>query len=275
MTTQKVLNLGAVVLEQKLQSRVEISEDKVAEYAEAMEHGSEFPAVTVHFNGVNYYLSDGFHRYLATKRLGKAGIICDIIHGTFRDAVLYSTGVNSKHGLPRTIADKRKAVVTLLEDFEWSQWSNAEIARQCDVSGPFVKKVREEIEGVQDTIKYKSSTGKVVERKATTNKKEKPPEKVEQEQPAEPQYEDPRQELIETLTKENHELQDRLAVAAMEGTDEERNLAQQTIADLREQVRILEIELVAVKKSRDTFQNENNQMRKQITMLQKKLKAAE
>lgn len=45
----------------------------------------------------------------------------------------------------RTDEDKRKAVKTLLEDQEWSQWSDSEIARQAGVSAPFVKKIREEM----------------------------------------------------------------------------------------------------------------------------------
>jgi hypothetical protein len=45
--------------------------------------------------------------------------------------------------LRRTNADKRKAVKTLLEDEEWSKWSDREIARQCEVSHPFVSKMKE------------------------------------------------------------------------------------------------------------------------------------
>lgn len=64
---------------------------------------------------------------------------------TKRDAVLYSVGANSTHGLPRTNIDKRKAVMTLLEDGEWSQWSNREIARQCAVDEGTVRKYRNEL----------------------------------------------------------------------------------------------------------------------------------
>ena len=46
------------------------------------------------------------------------------------------------------------------------------------------------------------------------------------------------------------------------------------IAEQKERIRVLEIELVAVKASRDAFQAEANQMRKQIAMLNRKLKEA-
>ena len=41
-----------------------------------------------------------------------------------------------------TSADKRKAVLTLLEDDEWGQWSDREIARRCKVHHSFVSRVR-------------------------------------------------------------------------------------------------------------------------------------
>jgi len=35
--------------------------------------------------------------------------------------MLFTISVNADHGLPRSNADKRKAVMTLLQDPEWSQ----------------------------------------------------------------------------------------------------------------------------------------------------------
>ncbi len=42
----------------------------------------------------------------------------------------------------RSNLDKRKAVTTLIEDSEWSRWSDSEVARRCGVSQPFVGQVR-------------------------------------------------------------------------------------------------------------------------------------
>ncbi len=269
----KLMNLAALVLDEKLQSRIEINQDAVDDYAHAMENGDKFPSMTVFFDGVHYYLADGYHRYHAAKKAGKVGYECEIINGTFREAQLYATGVNAKHGMRRSHADKRKAVMTLLEDFEWSQWSNSEIARRAGVSVTFVINLRQSGEKPQ-SVKYTTPTGKVAERKAKTEKKEPEPELKGPEVKPEPTF-DPRDELIETLTKENTNLSDRLAVAAVSGTEDEKKMAEQTIAELREKVRILEIELVAVKSSRDTYQSENAQLKKQVQMLNKKLKSYE
>jgi len=47
--------------------------------------------------------------------------------------------------LPRSNADKRKAVLTLLEDEEWGKWSAREIARRCCVSHNFVAELKHSI----------------------------------------------------------------------------------------------------------------------------------
>lgn len=277
---KKTMNVGALVLDKRLQSRVEISEATVSEYAEAMLAGDIFPPVTVFFDSVHYYLSDGFHRYHATRRAEKVSIDCEIIPGTFRDAQLYSFGVNAKHGLRRSNDDRRQAVRWMLEDFEWSQWSNVEIARRCNVSPSLVSKMREEMGVKRDKVKYTAPDGEVREKKTAPGRpaKEKAPELKEPEQPQpEPKAEefDPRDELIEQLTKENDELTMNLALAHMGGTEEQQNEAREIMNTLREEIRVLNIELVAVKQSRDTFQSENAQLKKQVSMLQRKLKQFE
>jgi hypothetical protein len=78
--------------------------------------------------------------------------------------------------------------------------------------------------------------------------------------------------MVEELIKENQRLSDQLAIKAMTGTEEEKNLAHETIESLREELRVAKLELVAVKQSRDTYQSENAQLKKQVAMLQKQLK---
>ena len=143
------------------------------------------------------------------------------------------------------------------------------IAAQCGVSNTFVASLRKGGD-TRDKVKYVTPTGKVME-KAKIKKKEKEP--VLKEAPP-PPPEDQTKEAIDMLVAENEQLKDRLAVGAMEGSPEERAMAEQTITELREEVRILKIELTAVKSSRDTFQAENQQLKAQIKMLNSKLKKA-
>ncbi|MDJ0615601.1 MAG: ParB N-terminal domain-containing protein [Calothrix sp. MO_192.B10] len=107
-----------------------------------MSNGVVFPPVIVFYDGTNYWLADGFHRVAAAVFCGWTAIAAIVKQGTCRDAVLFSCGVNATHGLRRTNEDKRRAVLRLLEDDEWSQWSDREIARRSGVGNKFVGDVR-------------------------------------------------------------------------------------------------------------------------------------
>jgi hypothetical protein len=124
------------------QPRAAIDTQLVEQYAGDMVDGAVFPPLVVYFDGVSHWLADGFHRYFAAKGCGLAEVECDVREGTVRDAILYSVSANAAHGLRRTNEDKRRAVLTLLNDPTWVQWSDREIARQCAVSHEFVRRVR-------------------------------------------------------------------------------------------------------------------------------------
>jgi hypothetical protein len=270
----KVLNIGAIVMDERLQSRVEISEEVVAEYADAIAAGAEFPPVLIFFDSINYYLTDGYHRLLAHKRAEKVSILCEVRPGSITDAIFHSTGVNTRHGMRRTYADKRKAVMTLLDDFEWERMSNTEIAKHCHVSPSFVSDLRKSAgKDTGDTVKYKTSTGKVMEKKKAPGRAPKEPElKGPEITPPPPVQDDQNQEAIDMLLAENEELKARVAVVAMEGTPEEKQAATALIDELREDLRITKIELAAVKQSRDQYQSENSQLKKQVLSMQRQLK---
>jgi hypothetical protein len=124
------------------QNRFQLNEETVSEYMDALTEGANFPPVTVFFDGSNYWLADGFHRYHAHRKIGALNVEGDIRNGTCRDAILHSVGVNASHGLRRTNSDKRKAVETLLNDSEWAKWSDRQISEACSVSHPFVAAIR-------------------------------------------------------------------------------------------------------------------------------------
>jgi len=141
----KEIKITDIIAEVDVQSRVGLNNDFIDEYAEDLELGAEFPSVDVFYDGTYYFLTDGFHRYGAYKKVGKESITANIHHGTRRDAILFSVGVNAKHGIRRTNADKQRAVRKLLDDNEWAKMSDGEIAKHCAVSQPFVSKLRREL----------------------------------------------------------------------------------------------------------------------------------
>lgn len=71
-------------------------------------------------------------------------------------------------------------------------------------------------------------------------------------------------DTIRSLAEENDLLRDKLAVAAIDGTTEGQAEAGAIIAELREHVRQLEIEVDGLKASRDTYMRESAERLKQI-----------
>lgn len=257
---RKLIGLDAIRIDGGTQSREKIDEAVVGEYAGLIGDGVSFPAVRVYFDGVSHYLADGFHRYHAHRKAGKGAIEADVEKGTLRDAVLYSLGANHEHGLRRTNADKRKAVQAMLDDFEWQEWSNGEIARRCHVSDFLVSTLRGD--SAPAVRKFKMADGTIAQKHI--------PKQAEK--PVVEETDNEHNEMVAELVAENERVNDRLAVAAIEGTEEEKAMAADTIESLREEVRILKIEMVAVKQSRDQFQAETAQLKKQCAMYAKKLK---
>lgn len=139
------LAIASIKTDGGTQSRTGLNKQTLADYTELWVSGVELPPVIVFFDGDNYWLADGFHRVESAKQADKTTIKTDVRQGNRRDAVLFSVGANATHGLPRTNADKRRAVETLLRDEEWSQWSDREIARQCHVNDKTVGKIRAEL----------------------------------------------------------------------------------------------------------------------------------
>ena len=134
------LVLSQIRIDGGTQSRIEINNEVVSEYADLIKNGAKFPPVDVFFDGVDYWLVDGFHRYHAHQSSGLSEIDVVIKNGTLHDARYYSAGVNKSHGLRRTNADKRKSVALALA--EKPEFTDNAIATHCGVSNHFVASIR-------------------------------------------------------------------------------------------------------------------------------------
>ncbi|MBJ2155279.1 ParB N-terminal domain-containing protein [Variovorax sp. IB41] len=138
----KSIDIKIIRIDGGTQAREQLQQDVVAEYAEAIKAGEKLPAVVLVFDGSEYWLADGFHRYHASVAAGKTAIQSEILNGTRRSAVLYAVGANREHGLRRSNADKRRAVEMLLCDEEWGSWSDRRIAEIAGVTGKTVAAAR-------------------------------------------------------------------------------------------------------------------------------------
>jgi hypothetical protein len=147
------LQIANIRIDAGTQMRAKIDQSTVDDYAEKMAAGDKFPAVVVFIGPDGNILADGFHRLMAARKAGQDSIDIDAHMGSLRDAILHAVKANALHGLRRTNEDKRRAVNTLLDDAEWSKWSDREIAKRCGVSHNFVSDFRKAILSSDDSMK--------------------------------------------------------------------------------------------------------------------------
>lgn len=144
MADVEKIALEKLTIDPEIQQRAEISEVAVAEYAESLD---KLPPITVYHDSATRWVVKGFHRYHAHVKAGAKEIACEVVFGTKRDAILAAVSDNADHGLRRSVADKRKAVMTLVNDEEWSKRSANWIAETARVSFSFAKGILDEHRG--------------------------------------------------------------------------------------------------------------------------------
>jgi hypothetical protein len=109
------VELVAIAIDAGTQVRAAINEATVADYAEQMTNGVQFPAIVLFHDGNQYYLADGFHRVMAAKRNDWREIDADVHPGTKTDALWFALGANKANGERLTPADKKHAIVLALQ----------------------------------------------------------------------------------------------------------------------------------------------------------------
>jgi len=121
-------------------------------------------------------------------------------------------------------------------------------------------------------------------KKEKAKKKPKKEEKKEEKKTNEPyqmtREEELSQKLLELTNQfnetiaENERLRDAIAVGQYDASDIEKIDVEETLKDLREQIRIKDIDIQSLRESRDTYQNRSAELMKQVKALQSKLKKA-
>jgi ParB-like chromosome segregation protein Spo0J len=271
------LNIADIRIDGGTQIRKQLNQDKVDEYAQQMEDGVVFPPITVFFDGSSNWLSSGFHRYFMHKKLGRETISAIVKEGTIEDATLFALGDN-KHGLNMSAEDYRRSVEIMLNHAKWSKWSNAQIAKHIGVSAMTVGRVKKEKVVPKKAKKtYVDKHGNESTMDTSNIGKKKPKDEPKEEPKDEKKYdpsEDKMHELMDTITHladENTVLRDKIAIGQWDASEIEKIDAQETITNLREHIRVLEIDNQALRESRDMFQNRNAELIKTVNSLKKKI----
>ena len=137
---REILSLDCLVTDGGTRVRSVIDDDLVLEYSQAFEDGARFPPVVVFRAGGVDLLSDGFHRVLAFRKVGRTEVEADVYSGGVEDALWFALGANRAHGSRLTRADKRHAVELAYRS--WPDISQARIAAHVGCTHQYVSKVR-------------------------------------------------------------------------------------------------------------------------------------
>jgi hypothetical protein len=251
-----------------------MDETVVQDYCNALLAGAKFPPIVIFTDGNKNYIGDGNNRYFAHKKAGFPEIDAIVNPGGYKAAHDYAVEkANHDNGQRYNSADKRKMVMKVIDYPDYANLSTRDIAAKCQVSHTFVANIRKEM-------------GKEVERVVANRDGKKVAmhipvkEKVVEDEPVDvPDQEDEvlteLSHTIQELAEENKKLEARVAVAAMDATEEEKASATQIISDLQEQVKILEADNRVLKASRDSFQAEASEAKKQALYGKRRYEKAE
>ena len=146
--TVEKLRLADLVLHPTLQMRNLpgglVDPDHVASMVESLNKRRKLPRPKVRrVPGLGYLVTDGFHGVTARLTVNAAGSCeCEVLEGEWLDAVEDAVASEPHPDAPlkHTREDKRKAVLTLVEELEKAgkSWGKARIAEKCRVSDTFV-----------------------------------------------------------------------------------------------------------------------------------------
>jgi hypothetical protein len=264
-----LLKLDEITLIEGNHAREKINQKQVSQYAALMKDGVVFPPIIVF--GEENILGDGWHRFYAHQHNKQTEIMVEKKEGGAREARLYSYQANN-HGLPPTPKERIANAQYLLDDSEWSQWSDAKIAAHVGLNRTTVWKMRKTV------VKQQS---KKIPKNTPKDPVINPPVADTFQEPSESDIEaledSQVQELAETITELQNEilsLRDIIASKRWEASEIEQEDILDTVKELRTQIEILEEENRTLRISRDTHQQRCAELIRINKSLQNKVKKA-
>jgi hypothetical protein len=129
----KQIEISKIRIDGETQPREHIDYEAVDDYRDSLIGGDKFPPIVLFFDGSDYWLADGFHRYHAIEQTEATTISAKVHKGSVIDARWYSYSANITNGLRRTNADKQRSVSLALGHPKSKELTSRQIARHCGV----------------------------------------------------------------------------------------------------------------------------------------------
>lgn len=153
---------SAYVVDPEIQSRVKLDPANLDHLRGELALCGDLRPVDVMFDGKNYYLWDGFHRDWVYRRANRPDIPAIVTEGTRQDAIIASAKNNQGSSLKKTMEDRERSVLMLLEFDEWLKKPLKQIEEYCGISSIRIKKLIAQFEqktGKQRPEVIQSSSG--------------------------------------------------------------------------------------------------------------------
>jgi hypothetical protein len=270
-----------IVANSHYQGRLATNTEIVEQYREALVRGDTFPPIQVFSINGQMCVTDGFHRLTAHRLAGRTSILAIVTAGTESEALESALQANQTHGLPRSNADKRLLVQRALELETFKTLSDRELAKKLRVSAPFIGKINRQARKSSSTtltdeteiplqVKTFSPGDDPISPKTSGTNADN--ERLDAPHQAHMNEIELLREGLAMYEKENHSLKDQLAAAMISSSLEDQKRANEYIKGLREEIRLLDIELNSVKISRDTLMQEKSQLIRQVRYWERQAK---
>jgi hypothetical protein len=245
------------------------AEDFAALVVDIKTNGQREP-VTVHEGMV----LDGWHRYQACVQNGIKPLQFTFPADKDPVAFVLSENLHRRHLTP---SQRAAAVVACSEWAPKGRPQKAEMVsgfREKDLAkaaGTSDRTIRDakvaHKAGLTDAVKSGAMTAHEAAQVARGNPEPKPAKVAKRELPKPPEPErdeqlDEAQHTISELAQENEQLRDKLAIESLMESEEAKSQTAETIRDLRALVKTLQAENAALKVSRDTYQREASEAKK-------------
>ncbi len=119
-----------------------LDDEAVTEYAGWLKEGRTPPPIQVVFDGKDYWLWDGFHRYHSARRVGRDQIEAVASKGDKRAAIWLSFGANKDHGVRRQKGVVKEILERIFADPEWAETPQAKIAEHVGATRQYVNSIK-------------------------------------------------------------------------------------------------------------------------------------
>jgi hypothetical protein len=159
-TTQR-LRLDRIRLDGDTQPREELDPNHIEDLKADAQAGDTFPPLDVFFDGREYWLADGFHRWHTYHRLEVGTAEVKIHAGNIQAAQWFALSkANRTHGKRRTREDKVRAVRLALLHPNAAGRSDRDLAADLGVHHETVAKYRAELEAGGEIATSRTRTGR-------------------------------------------------------------------------------------------------------------------